>query len=73
MNPTVASQPIFLKYQVKLIFSIPITATQAADPIMIALPPVPVARASRTQNGWSFGKSLGCTCPGRLRPGGLCR
>ena len=36
-KPSKASQVIFFKYHIKLIFSIPITATPAADPIIIAL------------------------------------
>jgi len=33
---------MFFKYQKKLIFSIPMAATPAAEPMIKALPPVPV-------------------------------
>lgn len=39
--PIKANQEIFFKYQKKSIFSIPIAATPAAEPMMSALPPVP--------------------------------
>ena len=41
--PRIASQDTFFIYQIKSIFSIPIAATPAADPIISILPPVPAA------------------------------
>ena len=41
-NPNKASQVNFFTYQRKSIFSIPMAATPAAEPIISALPPVPV-------------------------------
>ncbi len=49
--PSNASQLIFFRYHIKLICWIPITATPAAEPIIMALPPVPVVRARNSQNG----------------------
>ena len=43
------------KYQVKVIFSNPIMATPAAEPMMIMLPPVAVQSASNSQKTWSVG------------------
>ena len=43
IKPTAANQAIFLKYQIKSIFSIPMAATPAAEPIISILPPVPAA------------------------------
>ena len=42
-KPINANQDIFFRYQKKLIFSIPIATTPAADPIISILPPVPAA------------------------------
>ena len=53
INPTKAIHDIFLKYQKKFIFSIPIATTPAADPIIIILPPVPAVYAIKCHN-WSF-------------------
>jgi len=39
-----ASQQIFWGSQKNVIFSIPMTATPAAEPIIIALPQIPVER-----------------------------
>ena len=41
--PIAAKREIFLKYQKKDIFSIPMATTPAAEPIMSMLPPVPAA------------------------------
>ena len=46
MYPANASNEIFFRYQIKSIFSIPITATPAADPIINKLPPVPAQYAN---------------------------
>src|SRR5664280_2312636 len=54
-NPISASKLIFLKYQKKLILSMPIAATPAAEPIMSALPPVPAQYARNSQKKWSGG------------------
>lgn len=40
-KPATASGVIFLTYQIKSIFSIPMAATPAADPTTSILPPVP--------------------------------
>ena len=40
-NPKSASKEIFFKYQKKLIFSIPMATTPAADPMINILQPVP--------------------------------
>ena len=45
-KPITAIQLMFLRYQKKSIFSIPITATPAADPIIKQEPPVPAVNAS---------------------------
>src|SRR5665811_89733 len=50
-----ASQLIFLRYQKKVILSIPIAATPAAEPIIRALPPVPAQYARNSQKKWSVG------------------
>ena len=44
-----ASQVIRLRYQKKFIFSMPIAATPAAEPMIKALSPVPVAKAKNYQ------------------------
>ena len=41
INPIRANQVTFLKYQIKSIFSIPMAATPAAEPMTSILPPVP--------------------------------
>ena len=41
INPRKANQVTFLKYQIKSIFSMPMAATPAAEPMMSILPPVP--------------------------------
>ena len=45
-----AIQLTFLRYQKKSIFSIPITATPAAEPIIKQEPPVPAVKANNSQN-----------------------
>ena len=54
--PSNAQSVIFFKYQIKSIFSIPITATPAAEPIMSKLPPVPAQYAKPSQNAPSWTK-----------------
>ena len=44
-KPRSARGPIFLRYHIKSIFSIPIAATPAADPKTKILPPVPLEYA----------------------------
>jgi hypothetical protein len=51
--PKSASGVIFLRYQKKSIFAIPIAATPAADPIISALPPVPAQYDKNDQKWWS--------------------
>ena len=41
INPMKANQVTFFKYQIKSIFSMPMAATPAAEPMMSILPPVP--------------------------------
>ncbi len=41
INPMKANQVTFLKYQIKSIFSMPMAATPAAEPMTSMLPPVP--------------------------------
>ena len=41
INPMKANQVMFLKYQIKSIFSMPMAATPAAEPMTSMLPPVP--------------------------------
>ena len=53
--PIRAGKLILRKYQKKLIFSMPIAATPAADPIIKTLPPVPAAKAKNSQKKWSVG------------------
>ncbi len=53
-NPANANKVIFLKYQKKSIFSIPIATTPAAEPIINILPPVPAEYAIKCQTGSSF-------------------
>jgi len=47
--PSNAIQPIFFKYQKKSIFSSPIAATPAAEPMIRILPPVPAQYAKNSQ------------------------
>lgn len=54
-NPSNANHKIFLAYQKKSIFSIPIAATPAAEPIISKLPPVPAAKAIKCHNELSIG------------------
>ena len=54
-KPIKANQDMFLKYQKKLIFSIPIATTPAADPIINILPPVPAEYAIKCHNGSFIG------------------
>ena len=51
INPRKAIHPIFFKYQKKLIFSIPIATTPAAEPIINILPPVPAEKAIKCHKG----------------------
>ena len=44
-KPISANQLIFFRYQMKLIFSIPIAATPAAEPMISIDPPVPAEKA----------------------------
>ena len=53
VKPIKANQDIFLKYQKKSIFSIPIATTPAADPTIRILPPVPAEYAIKCQIGSS--------------------
>ena len=46
--PTIASSDILFTYQKKGIFSSPIIATPAAEPIIKQLPPVPAQSVSYT-------------------------
>jgi hypothetical protein len=55
INPIKANHDIFLKYQKKSIFSIPIATTPAAEPIISILPPVPAEKAMKCQRGLSVG------------------
>ena len=55
VKPIKANQDIFLKYQKKSIFSIPIATTPAADPTIRILPPVPAEYAIKCQIGSSIG------------------
>ena len=55
VKPIKANQDIFLKYQKKSIFSIPIATTPAADPTIRILPPVPAEYAIKCQIGSSGG------------------
>ena len=57
-KPIKANQDMFLKYQKKLIFSIPIATTPAADPIINILPPVPAEYAIKCHKGSSIGYSV---------------
>ena len=50
IKPTSASHEIFLRYQKKSIFSIPIATTPAAEPIINILPPVPAQYARKCHN-----------------------
>ena len=52
-KPIKASHDIFFKYQKKLICSIPIATTPAAEPMMSILPPVPAENAIKCQSGLS--------------------
>ena len=54
-NPIRASQEIFFTYQKKSIFSIPIAATPAAEPMMSKLPPVPAEKAIKCHREASNG------------------
>ena len=47
--PKSASNEIFLRYQIKSIFRIPMIATPAADPIIKTEPPVPAQYARNCQ------------------------
>ena len=47
--PSNATHPIFLTYQKKSIFSSPMAATPAAEPIIRILPPVPAQKARNSQ------------------------
>jgi hypothetical protein len=55
MNPRKANHDMFLKYQKKSIFSIPIATTPAAEPIINMLPPVPAEKAMKCHKGLSIG------------------
>ena len=48
-NPIAEIQLIFFRYQKKSIFSMPMTATPAADPIIRHEPPVPAVYANNSQ------------------------
>jgi hypothetical protein len=52
-KPINANQDIFLKYQKKSIFSIPIATTPAAEPMINILPPVPAENAIKCHKGSS--------------------
>jgi hypothetical protein len=54
--PMSVQKVIFFAYHIKSIFTIPITATPAADPITSKLPPVPAQYAKNSQNTLSTGK-----------------
>ena len=53
--PEKARSEILLVYHKKSIFSIPMAATPAADPIIKILPPVPAAYARKIQKELSIG------------------
>lgn len=54
-NPRKANHDIFLKYQKKSIFSIPMATTPAAEPMISILPPVPAEKAIKCHKGLSVG------------------
>ncbi len=54
MNPKKANHDIFLKYQKKSIFSMPMATTPAAEPMINILPPVPAEKAMKCHKGLSI-------------------
>ena len=54
INPRKANHEMFLKYQKKSIFSIPMATTPAAEPIISILPPVPAEKAMKCHKGLSI-------------------
>ena len=56
--PTKAIHRIFLRYQPKVIFSIPIATTPAAEPMINILPPVPAQYARKCQSWLSAANSV---------------
>ena len=52
-KPIRANHEIFLRYQKKSIFSIPMATTPAADPMISMLPPVPAEKAIKCHRGSS--------------------
>lgn len=54
-NPNNANQLIFFTYQKKSIFSSPIAATPAAEPMIKMLPPVPAQKAKNVHKELSIG------------------
>lgn len=48
--PIRANREMYLRYHEKVIFSIPITTTPAAEPIINMLPPTPAQYAKSCQN-----------------------
>lgn len=67
-NPIKASKVIFFKYHIKFTCSIPITATPAADPIIIALPRSLLLKQEIPRMDGLWDMFADHTCPVMLQP-----